>query len=104
VFLAIYSGEPPINPGDANKHLTFIRCIPSDSGTLAPENLAALSPRFAELHHQAQVAREHDLYDLAAIGYRTALEVLLKYYNIFLDLIDAEYSINHPPISRPKSN
>jgi hypothetical protein len=167
LFLAIYEGKPPIKGNIDSEHLNFIRCIPSDSGVPAPENLETLSPRFAELHHQAQVAVEHDLYDLAAIGYRCALEVLvkdsaieelkeppevvkkmkleralakylkqekllktadvvrflgndhahyekrypelefpvlLKYYNMFLQMIDVEYSSNHPPVSRQKAD
>ena len=41
-----------------------------------------LSPRFVDLYRQAQAAEDLEAWDVAAMGYRAALEVLLKDYAI----------------------
>lgn len=49
----------------------------------APDPLVQdLSPRFVDLYRQAQAAEDLEAWDVAAMGYRAALEVLLKDYAI----------------------
>ena len=39
-----------------------------------------LSPRFVNVYHQAQMAEQNEAYTLAGMGYRAALEILVKDY------------------------
>lgn len=75
-FISLYEATDP--PETAQ----FIRCYPSYSGDPVPTQLSDMSPRFADLNRQAQTAEEHELIDIAAVGYRAALEVLVKDYAI----------------------
>lgn len=46
------------------------------------DELVALSPKFVEIYHQAEKAENSDLTELCGIGYRKALEFLVKDYAI----------------------
>ena len=39
-----------------------------------------LSPRFVNVYHQAQMAEQNEAYTIAGMGYRAALEILIKDY------------------------
>lgn len=157
-FISLYEIK-----GATPTQMDFLACYPKIAETALHEGLASMSPRFAELHHQAEAAAIDGLIDIAIMGYRAALEVLVKdyaitelgkpeaevsqkklaaaiaeylneqslistadvvrligndyahykqsidggsleivqrYYKIFLDLIAVHYDINHPPVSR----
>lgn len=53
---------------------------PEPQGTSFDELLVSLSPRFVELYRSAERAEQRGDLDLAGMGYRAALEVLLKDY------------------------
>lgn len=46
------------------------------------ERLMAISPRFVDMYNQAKQAEFHKSFELAAIGYRSALEILVKDFAI----------------------
>lgn len=48
----------------------------------ANEKLAAISQRFIDMYNQALLAEFNQNYELAAIGFRSALEILVKDYAI----------------------
>lgn len=48
----------------------------------ANEKLAAISQRFIDMYNQALFAEFNQNYELAAIGFRSALEILVKDYAI----------------------
>lgn len=62
--------------------IEYVRCYPSRTATPVDKRLAELSPRAAEIHIQAQTADINGLPDIAAMGYRTALELMIKDYAI----------------------
>lgn len=47
-----------------------------------PETINTLSPAFSDLYNQAYFAEQHKKYDIAGMGYRKALEVLVKDFAI----------------------
>lgn len=51
--------------------------------TEVDEQIRRISPRFEELLHQAEFACDNDLVDLAGMGFRKALEFLVKDYLIY---------------------
>ena len=46
------------------------------------ENISKFSPRFIELYNQSLLAEFNGLIDIAAIGFRTSLEILIKDFAI----------------------
>lgn len=65
-----------------NKQSTFLGMYPQKVTKFYHEQLQQLSPRFMTMYNQALVAKDAELFDLAAIGYRSALEFLIKDYAI----------------------
>lgn len=47
-----------------------------------PEQIALLSPEFVEIYNQAYAAEQHGLDKICGVGYRKALEFLVKDYSI----------------------
>lgn len=47
------------------------------------ENIEKMSPRFCEIYNQAYTSQQLGLYEISGMGYRKALEVLVKDYAIF---------------------
>lgn len=70
VALYVHSKDP--------QTLSYLSCFPLPSGTALHPGLASMSPRFVELHTQAEKAELSGLLDIAAMGYRAAIEVLVK--------------------------
>lgn len=66
----------------SSKALEFISHYPAQDPGPMPENMADISPRFVTLYSQARTAEGHEHYELAACGYRNALEVLIKDFAI----------------------
>lgn len=56
--------------------------LPKDIQVFNDDNIEQISPRFIEMYNQALFAKENGHLNLAAIGYRTALEILVKDYAI----------------------
>ena len=54
----------------------------STSKTSFSKNVSLLSPKFVEVYHQAESAEASKLTELCGIGYRKALEFLVKDYAI----------------------
>lgn len=64
-------------------NISSICCVaPSKVSRFRDELIEALSPKFIEIYNQALLARDNGSYDLAGIGYRKALEILIKDYAI----------------------
>lgn len=50
----------------------------SEETTGFSENILNLSPRFTEIYKQSEIAENQNLYELVGMGYRKALEILIK--------------------------
>lgn len=50
------------------------------------ELIVEMSPRFVELYNQAESAEKRNHIDLAGMGYRASLEVLIKDYALYFEL------------------
>lgn len=46
------------------------------------EEICSLSPRFSKVYNQAKTAEDYNLDEIAGLGYRKALEILMKDYAI----------------------
>lgn len=69
---------------------SYMCCMtPSKPSMFSDEHLEKVSPRFIEVYNQALRAKSNRDFDLAAIGYRAALEILVKDYAI--------KELNEPP-------
>lgn len=66
--------------------LPFIPTRPSH-----PDDVAAISPQFVEIYRQASAAEGYKLTEVAGVGYRKALEFLIKDYCINADPKNAEF-------------
>ena len=58
--------------------MDFLQLVPILQDDTCYENLFVLSPAFEEIHKQAMQAYQTGLSRLAVIGFRTAIEVLMK--------------------------
>lgn len=69
-----------------NDKLTFptaylIRTYPADKSSVKmPESIEILSPSFVKIYKEAEIAEKQGLYEICGIGYRKALEFLVKDY------------------------
>lgn len=54
------------------------------STTAFPKEIESISPSFSNIYHQAEAAEAYDLHEIAGIGYRKALEFLVKDYAILM--------------------
>lgn len=78
-FFIVYSIQETFH----NLHGMPINQYPvSSETTMFSKELATLSPKFVEIYHQAERAENSDLTELCGIGYRKALEFLVKDYAI----------------------
>lgn len=87
-FLFLIYPEPLKDPDDLNGRL-FLYPGPSLAPKL-PEEVKTLSPRFVQIYEQALNAEHLNLDELAGMGYRKALEILIKDYAIEKNPDDAE--------------
>jgi len=76
-FIGVY-----IKAGDI---LAFNTIIPITEEEKIHEGIKLISPRFAELHRQAFRAESRSDFNIAIMGYRAALEILLKDYLVNVD-------------------
>ena len=63
--------------------LEFLQLVPILEENADYEDLYALSPAFEEIHKQAMQAYQAGMGRLAVIGFRTALEILMKDFVIY---------------------
>lgn len=64
------------------EQLEYIEVLPRPAGHELPSCLATISPRFIEVHNESEGAELFGFTDLAAMGYRKALEILVKDFAI----------------------
>lgn len=65
-----------------NKHVSLLGVLPDKKNTFSDDDIEKISPRFIEIYNQALRAEHNGDYTLAAVGFRTALEILIKDYAI----------------------
>lgn len=63
---------------------------PSSRTQYFDEKIEALSPRFVEIYNQAYAAEQKNHFDLAGMGYRSAMEMLIKDYALSFELAPLE--------------
>ena len=99
-FISKYSYIKP-NPWQNYVTATFVESVPKQhiNRTFEPE-LIQLSPRFCSIYNQAKSAESMNLFEIAGMGYRKALEFLIKDYAIHSNpesetsIIDPKYSLS----------
>lgn len=75
------SQSPSGNCLDLRKHPSFV--FPCDADEhIFPENIQTLSPTFVDLYHQSETAEQNGSADICGMGYRKAVEFLIKDYLI----------------------
>jgi len=74
LFVATYLSE--------NKVVKSFDIIPKNATIFHDSLFVDLSPRFIDIYNQALRARDNNDFELASIGYRAAIEILIKDYAI----------------------
>lgn len=84
-----------------NKNVTLISFEPKNGidSKEFPKYINELSPSFCQLYNEAYTAKQNRLDGICGMGYRKALEFLVKDYAIFLNPDDKE-KITKAPLSR----
>ena len=72
--------EITTNKTAKEKYFKYIEHYPNTIKKLFSNNLKQMSPRFIDLYNQSLTSQSIGNFDLSAIGYRAALEVLIKDY------------------------
>lgn len=96
-FFVIYS----INDCDIDEKCGWINSqypFLSKTSLFSPE-ISTLSPKFVEIYHQAELAENSELTELCGIGYRKALEFLVKDYAISIHS-DSKEIIESSPLGK----
>ena len=65
-----------------NKQMSLLGILPNNAVVYTDEEIEKISPRFIEMYSQALRAEDNGDYNLAAIGFRSAIEILIKDYAI----------------------
>lgn len=87
-FFIKYGHSGAVCSGDT---MQYIRMIPTENKpTSFPKAVSELSPDFVKIYNQAQNAEDSGLSELCGMGYRKALEFLVKDYLIHLHPEDAD--------------
>ncbi len=60
----------------------YLGMFPERTQVYSNESVAKVSPRFVSVYNEALTAEAHNSLQLAAIGFRTALEILIKDYAV----------------------
>lgn len=81
IFISDYNKRPSFSSNaDFNYSRSYpIKTIEEDS---VSEEIKEISPKYKEILHQSKQAEEHSLDKIAGVGYRKALEFLIKDYLI----------------------
>ena len=77
-FIAVYN-EHPMNLGSFNLRRTYPR---NPVPPVVSKEISEVSPQFVEIYTQAAAAEDFGLSEIAGVGYRKALEFLMKDYAI----------------------
>lgn len=76
---------------DIEKDIGICKAIfPSNQPSDLPEQVVSFSPRFAKMYRDAEFAENNNAVDLAGVGYRACLEILLKDYAFDFNLAEYE--------------
>lgn len=73
-------------PIENNRYVDLLLSYPNANPIEFDEKLTNLSPRFVSLYNQAHFCEENNFIDLAGMGYRASMEVLLKDYALDFEL------------------
>jgi hypothetical protein len=84
IFIGLYSNHGLLEEDDEIESFEFYGVLPSmfRKPDLS-EEITQLSPNFAEIYGQAAAAEHYMLNQIAGVGYRKALEFLIKDYCIY---------------------
>lgn len=100
-FMSKYEYSKPINSWQSFIPTTFIESLPFNfSPRLFEDRINKLSPKFSKIYNQAKIAEEMNLDEIAGMGYRKSLEILIKDYSIFLKpgdkskIIDSKFTLS----------
>lgn len=83
LFIARYrvDRKRTYRPGLGDEYYRFIGLVPrTPRESHVPEEVKAVSPRFASIYNEAQAAEAYGLSQVAGAGYRKSLEFLIKDY------------------------
>lgn len=93
-FLSKYSYYKP-NPWTTYVSTNFVESVPKQfMERYFEDKINKLSPKFSIVYNQAKKAEDFNLYEIAGMGYRKSLEILIKDYAIFLNPDKTEEIIN----------
>ncbi|MGY3717642.1 DUF4145 domain-containing protein [Sutcliffiella cohnii] len=73
-----------------NGSVSLLNCYPDTIKTSFDNLIVNMSPRFVELYKQASAAEQFNHIDLAGMGYRASLEILIKDYALYFELDSKE--------------
>ena len=91
VFLTRYSGYSKRGyPGELSFHYENYSVPYSPSEKKFSEAIKALSPNFVETYNQSDAAESQQMYQICGVGYRKALEYLVKDYLCHMQPDNAE--------------
>lgn len=76
IYISLYLSH------NADKKLELLYIYPTKLPKILDPLLQEMSPRFIESYRQANIAENHNCFDLAGSGYRNAIEILIKDYAI----------------------
>lgn len=91
-FVGIYNGKP--NSGVRFSHIFPI----NDTVTSFTEEISSLSPQFVKIYNQSEKAEKSGLDEICGMGYRKALEFLVKDFAIHRNP-ENEEKISKQPLS-----
>ncbi|MGJ8731189.1 DUF4145 domain-containing protein [Listeria aquatica] len=76
---------------DISKEIGICKVVfPNTQPSDLPEQVVNFSPRFTQMYRDAEFAENNNAVDLAGVGYRASLEILLKDYALGFKLEDYE--------------
>jgi hypothetical protein len=83
-FIARYEAKRPRHPSPDPGHFVMIEAVPRlPEPPFVPEEIGRISPLFVEIMSEASAGEAYGLKQLVGVGYRKALEFLVKDYCIY---------------------
>lgn len=108
LFIVIYN---PVPSKSSNQTNTFDRSFrvykyyPKSKSTISFEKeITDISPDFSKIYNQALYAEEEELDQICGVGYRKALEFLVKNYAVHINGEDKRQAIEKQPLQQCISN
>ena len=80
-FMGMYRCDNP-SSGQPNRLLKLQFAPEGEDVSLFSDRIASLSPKFVEIYHQSELAEQWGLSEICGMGYRKALEFLVKDFAI----------------------